>query len=564
MRNFKVSAKLITSFVIVIALTLLVGGVGIYGMYRINDGGNRLYVTQARPLENLAEAREIFQRVRVQMRNIIVYTGDMDELAKIESDIKGYETAFTARMTEYERSIETTEARAHHQAIMSSFRECIEGINSMLRQAREDTDGSKGIELFEYMRNRLTVPADNVAERATTLMELRLDAMTTTNTANGKMFTMMLFVIIAVILLAVVLALALAVSIAGMISKPLAVLTAFMQRAATTGDIEEGPDEVRAMELYGRYKDEPGVCLQATGEFVNSINKQMDILGLIADGDLTVRPGLLSAKDKIGNSLSKTVMGLHDIFGEINESTHQVSDGSRQVAEGAQSLAQGSTEQAASVEELSATISEIEKKTRENADMAVKAASLANNIKRSAVKGSSQMDEMVSAVNEINQASQNISRVIKVIDDIAFQTNILALNAAVEAARAGQHGKGFAVVAEEVRNLAAKSAEAAKDTGGLISSSIEKAELGAKIAKETAESLSEIVSGINESTQLVTVISESSAEQSEAISQINMSLDQVSSVIQQTSATAEESAAASEEMSGQSDTLRELVARFKL
>ena len=168
------------------------------------------------------------------------------------------------------------------------------------------------------------------------------------------------------------------------------------------------------------------------------------------------------------------------------------------------------------------------------------------------------------AVQEINEASQSIANVIKVIDDIAFQTNILALNAAVEAARAGQHGAGFAVVADEVRNLAAKSADAAKDTGALIENSVRAAELGVRIANSTSKSLDDIVAGINESVDIVNDIAHSSEEQAQAIGKINSNIDEVTQVVQQNSATAEQSAAASQQMSGQSEMLKSLVARFRL
>jgi methyl-accepting chemotaxis protein len=202
--------------------------------------------------------------------------------------------------------------------------------------------------------------------------------------------------------------------------------------------------------------------------------------------------------------------------------------------------------------------------TKDNAGLAARAAKLTNDIKSSAEKGSRQMDEMMNAVKDINDSSQNISKVIKSIDDIAFQTNILALNAAVEAARAGQHGKGFAVVAEEVRSLAAKSAEAAKDTESLIADSITKAELGSQIADDTAASLAQIVTGIDESNMIVAEIAQSSENQSIGIDEIDKGIEQISQTVYKTSAMAEQSAGASQEISGQSDMLAELIGRFKL
>ncbi|MCL1975136.1 MAG: methyl-accepting chemotaxis protein [Firmicutes bacterium] len=297
--------------------------------------------------------------------------------------------------------------------------------------------------------------------------------------------------------------------------------------------------------------------------YIGEIQANMQSL---AKGDLTTECTYDFKGDfiLIKDSINIIMRDLNLTMSKAYSSTSQVADGAKQIADGAQTLAQGSTEQAASVQQLSSAISKMAEKTKTNAEMADRASSLANSIMKNAETGSRQMDEMMTAVSDINQASQSISRVIKVIDDIAFQTNILALNAAVEAARAGQHGKGFAVVAEEVRNLAAKSAEAAKETSDMIQNSMEKAELGAKIASETSSSLTEIVSGINESTQIVAQIAKSSTEQTLSISQINTGIDQVAQVVQQNSATAEQSAAASQEMSGQASVLEQLISQFKL
>ncbi|MCL1820385.1 MAG: methyl-accepting chemotaxis protein [Oscillospiraceae bacterium] len=372
-----------------------------------------------------------------------------------------------------------------------------------------------------------------------------------------------LIIVIAVVILLLA-SLLVYLTVRNIISKPLVTLSTFMKKAGTTGDITLSQSDVEIIGVFAKARDEIGETISNSAAFVGHITNVAAELERISNGDLRSEVKLLSEADTIGLSLRKTLENLNNMFAEINKSTTQVSSGSKQIAGGAQTLAQGSTEQAASVEQLSSSISDIANKTKENADKAVHAANLANTIKDNAEKGSRQMDEMMSAVKDINAASQSISKVIKVIDDIAFQTNILALNAAVEAARAGQHGKGFAVVAEEVRSLASKSAEAARDTGGLIANSMEKAELGSRIAHETSTSLTEIVTGINESAKIVTEISHSSEEQSLEIRQINQGIDQVAQVVQQNSATAEESAASAEEMSGQSELLQDLILRFKL
>ncbi len=339
------------------------------------------------------------------------------------------------------------------------------------------------------------------------------------------------------------------------------------------GRLEDGDLGIQSgadVSIHVKSKDEVGqVALSLESAYrqlqgyVGNIRTQIEAL---ANGDFSDNSEHEYHGDfiLIGNALKNSVNKLNSTMCEVTNATSQVSAGAKQVSDGAQALAQGATQQAASIQEISSSISEMAGRVKENAGMAEKAATLAETIKSDAEKGNRQMSEMMTAVHDINDASQSISKIIKTIDDIAFQTNILALNAAVEAARAGQHGKGFAVVAEEVRNLAAKSATAAKDTGDMIKNSIDKSERGALIAQETAASLKQIVDGINESSQIVSAIAQSSDEQSEGISQINVGVDQVAQVVQQNSATAQQSAAASEEMSSQSDTLENLMSQFKL
>jgi methyl-accepting chemotaxis protein len=389
--------------------------------------------------------------------------------------------------------------------------------------------------------------------------------MTTDIAANSKLAVKIITIVLTALLTtAAGVSLLLSFYISGLIGKPLAILTAFMRQAASTGNIVPRQEDIRAIGDYTARRDELGQTISATDDFLKRIIGISETLRAISEGDLTGEISPLSDKDMLGLSLQIMTEKLNGMFSDIGASSSQVSTGAHQIADGAQLLAQGSTQQAASIEELSSSISEIAERTKNNSHMAGQAAELANTIKDNAEKGSAQMDEMMSAAKEIHAASQSIGKVMKTIDDIAFQTNILALNAAVEAARAGQHGKGFAVVAEEVRNLAAKSANAAKESAGLIANSIEKAELGVRIAGSTSESLAGIVSGVKESSGLVSEIAKESEAQALGISQINNGIDQVAQVVQQNSATAEQSAAASEEMSGQSAMLQELIAQFKI
>ncbi len=310
--------------------------------------------------------------------------------------------------------------------------------------------------------------------------------------------------------------------------------------------------------------DEIGELGSALDAMADSLQRTSDLAETIADGNLDVEVPLASDKDQLGRALKKMTENLNEILGQIQVAGEQIASGSGQVSDASQSLSQGATESASSLEEITSSMAEMASQTGVNAENATQANRLSVIARETADKGNGQMHLMVDAMREINESGQNISRIIKVIDEIAFQTNLLALNAAVEAARAGQHGKGFAVVAEEVRNLAARSAKAAAETSELIEGSVKKAERGAGIADQTAVALSEIVTSVTKVTDLVAEIAAASNEQAQGISQINQGLSQIDQVTQQNTANAEEGAAAAEELSSQAEQLHRMLARFTL
>jgi len=354
----------------------------------------------------------------------------------------------------------------------------------------------------------------------------------------------------------------LSIKIASMIADP---IKACAQRLnlLSVGDLQTEVPVTKA-------KDETAVLLNALKAVIDALNSAIsDVsyhLGEIAKGNLTTSVTRQYKGDFIPleTSTKGIIVSLNEAMSQIEQSAQQVAGGSDQVACGAQALSQGAAEQASSIEELSATIAEVSQQIKSNALNAQEAEQLAAQSGKEVQESNVQMQSMIQAMGEISDTSSQIGKIIKTIDDIAFQTNILALNAAVEAARAGAAGKGFAVVADEVRNLASKSAEAAKNTTVLIESAIRAVDKGTQIADQTGRSLQNVVDGAQKTAILISHISAASNEQASAVTQINQGIEQISAVIQTNSATSEESAAASEELSGQAQLLKDLVGHFKL
>ena len=549
-KNMKISKKLILSSLIVALITAVVCGVGLVGIISIKNNDAMLYNENTLSLQYAGSAAVDMQQLRYDLLKLSTLS-DGAERDKYASEVGALRQTISELLAKSDKATESPDTQALLTGIFQKWSDYDTNIDSYF-SAYQSGDLDKANDI---VFNTLAPVGIELRDSYLKLFNQVSDEARVKADGNATMSQVSSVVMIAVGVVSVIVSLVLGVYTARQIGRPLTKMAGIADKLAI-GDVD--------VTIEANTKDEIGSLAVAFRKVVDSTKEQSLAARSVSEGDLTTNVHVRSDKDLLGRSLSDLVAQLHQLAETIITASEQVANGSTLVSGSSMALSQGATEQASAVEELTASVTQIAAQTTQNAQNADKANALARDARSQAAEGNEQMKNMLQAMDEISLSSRSIGKIIKVIDDIAFQTNILALNAAVEAARAGQQGKGFAVVAEEVRSLAAKSASAASETTALIEESIRKVEAGTKIAGNTANALGLIVTQVEKVADLVGAISLSTDEQASGINQINTGLMQISQVVQTTAATSEESAAASEELSGQAAQLRETVGVFKI
>ena len=556
-KNLKIRLKLYILIGVALLGMLIISGMSFFLMGRMNDMTSDIATSWLPSVDVAREMSTTISNIRLNELEYLSADSDNEKETSLQYLQDGNETMDTL-LAAYGDMIDEEERNFYDNAnnLWIRYQAAAEEMMALAKQGR--SENARGIldGECETLFNSLNSAFDDIIDYNTKGSD---DAAAESTSLYKTATLTMAAVVIAIILVGVFFSFV----IIRLIKIPISEI----ENAATK--MAEGDLDVK---ISYTSKDELGVLAAQVGKLIHKlqliIEDENQFLAKMAEGDFTVDSTCEEAYTGGFYPLLVSFRGiadkLNDTMLQISQSSSQVAGGADQVSNGAQALAQGATEQASSVQELAATIDEISNKVSQNADSARQASKAASSVSVKMDVSKEKMQQMTHAMGDISSCSSEIGKIMKIIEDIAFQTNILALNAAVEAARAGNAGKGFAVVADEVRNLANKSKEASENISALIENSLKAVENGTQIADDTAQSLIQAVNDVNEMAGIIEQISAASSDQADSIAQLTVGIDQISNVVQTNSATAEESAAASEELSSQSQIMKSLVGRFQL
>lgn len=567
-KNSKIGVKITLGFLLVAMIAGAIGAIGIASLNQVGGSYAVAYADTVTALESVERISTSFERIRTDLLEMTLASTKAEKEACVEA-LTTHRASVDEALAEYKTMLENYDAQEAEQefkliaSLETAIDEFAEQRNIFVSGIAMDKASQEKAYSMLADGGELGVLAQNMEDAVTNLMNYNQDYAAQQIQTNAGLMASSSVIMVTGVAIGVLLAVLIGLFTSRYIAKPIAHLVKAADKLAQ-GDLN--------IAISVNSKDEVGTLAQAFQNMAATLKTIIADLtyGLeaFADGNFAIKSQaqesyvgdylpLMSSLHKMRDTLSNTLR-------QINAAAEQVATGSGQVSIGAQALATGSTEQSASVEELYASVERIAEQATENTATVTAASTSIQKASVGINAGNEHMGQLTQAMDEIDVASNKIANISKVIEDIAFQTNILSLNAAIEAARAGDAGKGFAVVADEVRNLAAKSAQAAKQTGELIQSSVATVAKGTEVTSQTAQLLKDVGASTVEVTDSFGRIEQSIAEQTAAIEQIQQALSQISTVVQSNAATAEENSATSEEMSAQAATLRGEVGKFRL
>lgn len=549
MKKLSIGKKLFVAFGTCGLLLVLICGAALYALLSANHQTRQLVQRSQAMMESVTQITEEFHSQQGLLKDIILHKPRTDGFNQTQDALAQSDKQLLALMES--PTMQHSRAQSVLDAFKSLYAKQWADLKANVASLSSNEMPAKALEVYTAeasLQSTLQTHLKELTTIAVQDLQASLDA-------GDQALRIQMIAAAPVVLITLGLMVFFAAFINRSLTRPIRDM-AQAANALALGDVEV-PD------LPVSNADELGRLAQAMTTVIAGIQEQVQLMRVLSRRDLTGTYTPRSQKDIMGRALDRMLHSLNDMVGEIVAASRQVNAGASQLAGVAMSLSKGAAEQSGTIDKLSTTLQTVSAQVQDNAAYAQESILLTSRAREEADRSNELMQRMLEAMGNINRSAGQIASIIKVIDDIAFQTNILALNAAVEAARAGSAGKGFAVVADEVRSLAARSADAAKKTEELIQTAIQMVSNGTSIADDTAQSLQDVVGHVTHVSGLVEQIASASNAQAEAIAEISGGVRRISLVVQTNSATAQQSAAAGEELTRQSDRLMALMRTFK-